>query len=141
MSARDNTQPAFRFLVTIDGENYGAFTECTIPGIEWDTQEIKEGGLNDYVHQLPSRRKSAKVTLKSGIGNTKLLRWYRDAMNEEWKRRKVTIKLMGVDHSTYMTWEIEGALPTKWAAPSLKTDDNTIAVETLELTCHRITVT
>ena len=64
----------FRFGVVIEGIPQGIFTECTLPNIEWETQEIKEGGLNTYTHQLPGRRKGAKVTLKKGLLKESILK-------------------------------------------------------------------
>ncbi|MCB8967249.1 MAG: phage tail protein [Ardenticatenaceae bacterium] len=58
------TNPTFRFLVSVEGIPQGVFTECTLPSIEWEIEELKEGGLNTYVHQLPGMRRSAKLILK-----------------------------------------------------------------------------
>lgn len=137
---RPNVNPAFRFLVEIDGINEAVFTECSLPAVEWDTLEIKEGGKNEFVHVLPGRRKAAKVTLKSGLGTSGLLKWYKACMSEGWVRRKVTVRWLDVAHEEVMNWQLQGAFPTKWASPSFKTDDNTIALETLELACEEITV-
>ena len=46
---------SFRYVVNIDGVNVGAFTECTLPTLELDTQVIKEGGQNYFVHELPGQ--------------------------------------------------------------------------------------
>lgn len=131
---------AFRFVVKIDGINQAVFTECTLPSIEWDVEEVKEGGLNTYVHQLPGLRKAAKVILKNGIGTGDLLDWYKKVMNQEYARRPVTITLLDVAHERVMDWNITDAYPIKWSGPRLKSDDNTVAVETLELACGEVTV-
>jgi len=132
---------AFRFIVNLDGIPVGAFTECTLPTIEWDVEEIKEGGLNTYIHQLPGRRKSAKITLKNGVGVAKiLLIWYTQNLSEKFARRKVTITLLDSLLVPIMILDIEGAYPVKWSGPQLKTDDNTVAIQTLELACGEITI-
>lgn len=131
---------SFRFVVKIDGITQAAFTECTLPSIEWDVQEIKEGGLNSYTHQLPGRRKGAKVILKRGIGTGDLLDWYKKVMGQEWTRRPVTITLLDVAHERVMDWNIADAYPIKWSGPQLSADSNTVAVETLELACGEVTV-
>jgi len=134
--------PSFRFVVSFDGEAVGAFTECALPSVEWETEEVKEGGLNAYVHHLPGRRKAAKVTLKNGVGVAKKLDdWYIDILNGTIARRKVSIELLSVKHESMMTWDIEGAYPTKLLGPSLKAEDNTIAIQELELTCGEISIT
>src|SRR5215208_5721454 len=93
-SMRAQAVPAFRFVVDVDGERQGAFTECSLPVIEWDVERIQEGGLNTYIHQLPSRRKYATVTLKNGIGLQALMVWYVSAMSEEFSRESVTITML-----------------------------------------------
>jgi hypothetical protein len=35
---------------------------------------------------------------------------------------------------------IEQAYPVKWTGPTLKTDDNTVAIQTIELACGEITI-
>lgn len=132
---------SFRFVVHIDNEAVGAFTECTLPTIEWEMVTVKEGGLNTSVHQLPGQRKEATITLKNGIGIVDdLLSWCTDAMNEKFKRRKVTVTMHNPFQEPVMTWRIEDALPKRWTAPQLQADSNTVAIQTLELICGEVTV-
>ena len=132
---------SFRFVVNIDGEAVGAFTECTLPTIEWEMEEIKEGGLNSAVHQLPGHLKSSTITLKNGIGIVdNLLAWCVDAMNQKFTRRGVTVKMYNAFKETVMTWSIKDALPKRWSAPQLQADSNTVAIQTLELICGEVTV-
>jgi phage tail-like protein len=136
---RLNFNAAFRFVVAIDNMPVGAFTECTLPTIEWDVEEVKEGGLNTYVHQLPGRRKSAKITLKNGIGKAKIfLPWYTQNLHEIFTRHRVTIGLLDSLHIPIMVLNIEQAWFVKWSGPQLRTDENTVAIQTLELTCGEI---
>jgi len=134
------TYPSFRFVVDIGGETEAAFTECTLPNIEWEIEEIKEGGLNTFTHQLPGRRKAGKVSLKNGVGKSSLLAWYIDAMGEVIKRKTITISLVDSKGKAVMVWHMQNAYPVKWAGPQLKTDANSIAIQTLELACGEITV-
>ena len=132
----------FRFLVSVDGEAVGAFTECALPTVEWETEEIKEGGLNTFVHQLPGMRKSSKITLKNGVGVAQnLVDWYIKSLTEDFSRRQVTITLLNAKRESMMTWDIVNAYPTKWTGPSLKADDSTIAIQELELACGEINIT
>jgi phage tail-like protein len=136
-----NISAAFRFIVSVDGTPVGAFTECTLPTIEWEVEEVKEGGLNTYIHQLPGRRKSAKITLKNGIGvSQSLLSWYNQNLSEKFQRSKVTITLLNSLLEPMMVLDIKEAFPLRWTGPQLKTDDNTVAIQTLELACGEISV-
>ena len=140
-TSRPVTIPGYRFVVAIDDAPLGAFTECTLPTIDWEVEEIKEGGLNAYVHQLPGRRKATKITLKNGVGNTDdIMNWYLRTMSEEFSRRRITIKLLNPLLESVMAWHIEGAYPVKWTGPQLRTGDNTVAIQTLELAGSEITV-
>ena len=137
---RATAHPAFRFRVEISGITQAVFNECVLPTVEWDTQELKEGGLNTYVHQLPGQRKVGKLTLKSGLGLASLLDWYKKFMNQQWERKTVTIILMDVARQEVMRWNITGAYPISWKSPTLKHDDNSLAIEELVLACNEITV-
>lgn len=123
---------SFRFVVTVGHEKIAAFTECTLPAIEWEVQTIKEGGLNDYDHQLPSRRKSGRVTLKNGVGKSILLEWYGEILAHRFSRRKITIELLDQKNQPIVSWAAEGAYPVKWSGPQLKTDSNAVAIQTIE---------
>ncbi len=133
----------FRFVVEIGGDKQGVFTECTPPVVEWEVEEIKEGGLNSYVHQLPGRRKGARLTLKNGIVTGKMQEWFFSTMtpSEDGFRKKVLITLLDAkEKKAILTWDIEDAYPIKWTGPQLKTSDNTIALQSLELACGFIKV-
>ena len=143
MSEQDYRQqaiPAFRYLVEVDGESQGAFTECTLPVVEWETEEVKEGGLNTFTHVLPGRRKGARLTLKNGVGKSSLLQWYKDTMNEKFTRKPITITLLDSTQNTIQVWELKEAYPVKWTGPQLKTDANAIAIQSVEFACGEVVV-
>ena len=75
---RAQVNAAFRFVVTVNGVPQAAFTECTLPAIDLEIEEVKEGGLNSYTHQLPGRRRATKVVLKNGVGKSPIMAWYVD---------------------------------------------------------------
>lgn len=138
---RPFANPAFRFVVSIAGmSNVGAFTECTLPTVEWDIYDIKEGGVNTFVHQMPGRRKRARLTLKNGIGTGDLVKWCKESMGENFKRRNITVTLMNTKHEKLLMWHLNAAYPVKWTAPVLKTSDNSVAIQTLEFACHEMEI-
>lgn len=138
---RASSVPVFRFLVLAEGTSLGVFTECTLPVIEWEVEDIKEGGQNNYMHQLPGRRKSARLTLKNGVGNSELMEWFWQLLEGEFVRKRLTIQLLGTQdkNSVVMTLHIKNAYPIKWSGPALKSDDNSIAIQTVEFVCGEIT--
>ena len=135
------SHPVFRFVVEIDGERQGAFTECSLPSIDWEVEDLKEGGLNVFVHALPGQRRSARLTLKNGLGKNKMYAWYLQGMKEQFQRKSLTIILLDAKGSEVMGWHIEDAYPIRWNGPQLRPDDNTIAIQTLEIACGEIDVT
>lgn len=141
---REQAHAAFRFVVAIGGQDQAAFTDCTLPTIEWEVEEVREGGLNSYVHQLPGRRKAARITLKNGVGKSDLLQWYLETMRGTFSRKAVTVKLVTFDKGApkvIQTWNIANAFPARWTGPDLKADSNTVAIQSLELAGGEITVT
>ncbi len=138
-SVRDTANAAFRFLVAVDGESQAAFTECTLPTIEWEVEEVREGGLNAFTHQLPAQRKAATLSLKNGVGRTALLDWYLESIGGAPSRKTITIPLLNVERQPVMSWHITGAFPARWEGPQLQSDANTVAIQTLELACGEVT--
>lgn len=138
--SRTTTHAAFRFVVDIDNAPQAAFMECTLPTIEWEVEELKEGGLNSFTHQLPGRRKGARITLKNGVGRNGLVTWTLKTMGGEFVRKSITVKLLDSKLTPVMSWHLQGAYPVKWSGPQLRTTENTVAIQTLELVCSEIAV-
>jgi phage tail-like protein len=130
---------SFRFKVEIDGISYAAFTECNLPSLQVDTQEVQEGGLNEYSHKLPVRVKTGSVTLKHGITKDgALLKWYMQVMNGEIADATRTVKVIMFDSrmKPVSTFTFREAYPVKWGGPQLKAGDQSLAIEELELVHH-----
>lgn len=139
------THPAFRYLVQIAGVTVGAFTECTLPTLEIDTEEVREGGLNTYTHLLPKARKSARLTLKNGLGKNDLMTWCVEIMQEKFTRKDIIVSLhsarFSADHKEPIcTWNLHNAYPIKWTGPQLQADSNAIAFQTIEFACGLVEV-
>jgi len=133
---------AFRFAVQIDGIDEAVFSECTLPNLEVDIQEQKEGGYNSGVHQLPGPLKPGKLVLKRGLAHSsQLLSWYQDVLTGNLKdvQKQVSVVMYDGELNEFMRWNFIRAFPVKWSGPSFKTADNAIAIETLELAYGEIT--
>lgn len=141
--ARAQAHAAFRFAVQIDGISEASFTECTLPPLEVDVTEEKEGGYNDGTHLLAGRIKKGSLTLKRGLAqSSELLNWYVQVMQGEVEeaRRKVSITLFDSEGEQVMRWDFRGAYPSKWEGPSLNAGSDKVAIETLELSYEGVTV-
>jgi phage tail-like protein len=131
----------FRFSVNIDGVATGWFTDCGGLSVERTLYPYEEGGLNAYVHQLPSRIKHTNVTLKRGVADEALWKWFAGDADEglyeaKVTYRDVTIILYNVDRTEAKRWNLSHAYPVKWTGPDLKAGDNQVAIETLEIVHH-----
>jgi phage tail-like protein len=142
--ARAEVHAAFRFAVEIQGVTEASFTECTLPTLEVEVEEEKEGGFNDGTHILPSRVTRGTLVLKRGlVSSSALLRWYTDVLQGRLQesRRQVSIILYDSRETQVARWDLSGAYPYRWSGPQLQADSNQVAVETLELYFERVTVT
>jgi phage tail-like protein len=134
LAERIDSAADFRFGVEIAGIVVGWFTECGGLSIEREVHPYEEGGLNAYVHQLPGRVKASDITLKRGVADRELWRWFRQGLyNLQVERRNVSVILYGADHSERGRWDLIDAYPVQWGGPELKTDGNQVAVETLRI--------
>ena len=143
MTKRPEAHPAFRFVVQIEGVTEAVFTECTLPSLEVEVEEEKEGGFNDGTHLLPGRVKKGTVVLKRGLTTSSaLLGWYTAVMQSQVQecQRQVSIILYDSLGDQVMRWDFSGAYPHKWSGPALKSDSNAIAIETLELSFESVVV-
>ena len=129
----------FRFTVAIDKVKFAAFTECSLPNLQVETLKIKEGGQNEYEHTLPVRVNVGTITLRRGIvKDNALLDWYLQVMQGdiEAATRTVTVTMHDSELNPFVTWEFLRAYPIKWSGPTLKTGDQAVAIEVLELAHH-----
>ena len=133
---RVDPHATFRFSVQIDGIDEAVFSECSLPSMEVEVLEHKEGGYNAGVHQLPGRVKSGRITLRRGVTQSnELLEWYGDIAKGELEKaqRQISVVMYDSTLSEVMRWNFDRAYPVKWTAPTFKTSDSAIAIETLEL--------
>jgi phage tail-like protein len=101
---------------------------------ETEFEEIREGGVNDYVHKLPKITKYPNITLKRGVIDSDVLwKWHQDVVNGKVERKTVFIILKDSEGNEKWRWSFEHAYPVKWTGPDLKADSSAVVVETLEL--------
>lgn len=123
-----------RFHVEIDGIQEAFFRECS--GLEAETEVLsyEEGGMNDHPHKLPGRTKFPNVSLKRGLTTSKALwEWYSKVIDGNIARKNISIVLYDQQGSEVKRWSFGRAYPTKWVGPGIRSDENAVAVETLEL--------
>ena len=134
VAERNDPYVSFRFLVEIQGLIVGGFSEVSGLQAETETEDIQEGGVNDYVHKLPKVTKYPNITLKRGITDSDVLwRWYRDVVNGKIERRTGYVILLDSEGNEKWRWTFEDAYPVKWTGPDFKADNDAASIEALEL--------
>ncbi len=141
MPTGQNPDPyrGFRFRVEIDGITVAHFSDVSGLQVETETEPYEEGGLNDFVHQLPKRTKFQNITLKRGITDVdELWQWHQEVVSGKFKRKNGSIILLDESGDDTWRWNFSKAFPVKWTGPELKADSNTVAFESVELAHHGI---
>lgn len=145
----------YRFLVTLDPSDAylpplqaallpimaaAGFQEVSGLAGDLAVMDYAEGGVNDYVHQLPVRHSWSRITLKRGlVQGLGLWTWYQAGLSQSLgARRDGAILLMTSNGIPAMTWTFQGGLAAKWTGPGLHATDAAVAVESLEIAHHGI---
>jgi len=125
---------AFRFVVELDGMLVAGFSE--VHGLESQTEyeEIREGGVNGYVHRLPKGVRNPPIMLRRGLSSSQeLWNWYDACAKGTIKRKSGSIILYKQDGAEQCRWNFFEAYPTRWSGPSLNAATSDVAIETVEL--------
>ena len=103
--------------------------------VEYDMEEYKEGGENRFTHKLPVRTKYADLVLKRGmLTNSDVLDWCLKAFRDrDFQARDLNVILMNEKSEPLRSWKIANAIPKKWQVSDLNANENSLVIETLEL--------
>ncbi|MEW6572480.1 MAG: phage tail protein [Bacillota bacterium] len=135
--ARKDPFAAFRFQVEVTGLIVGGFTEVSGLQVETETEEYREGGVNDYVHKLPKVTKYPVLVLKRGLTDADALwNWHQEVVAGRINRKSGSVIMLDEAGNELWRWTFRDAYPAKWTGPEFRGDSSTVAVETVELV-HR----
>lgn len=123
-------------------ENDVRFQTVSGLSVEYDMEEYKEGGENRYTHKLPVRTKYADMVLKRGmLTDSEVIKWVLKAFRDrEFKPADVTVILMNEKSEPLRTWKVAHAIPKKWLVSDLNANENSVVIETLELSYSYFTI-
>ena len=130
---------AFRFRVEIDQLQLGGFQ--SVSGLErtCTIEPYREGGVNDYEHQLITLTNYPALVLKRGLFNTGLWDWHQDVINGGVKRETIAIVLLDDAGEEVWRWICIEAFPSKWTVAELEATANNIATESIDFVHHGMT--
>jgi phage tail-like protein len=124
------------FEVKIPGLNLkiGYFTQVTGFSAQLDVLEYPEGGVNDYVHRLPTRIKQGNITLKRGItGETELMEWFIESVVKANPQDLSVSMYDSLGELMKPTWSFRNAYPVKWTSSDLNAGGTEFLTESLEI--------
>ena len=103
--------------------------------VDIETEEFAEGGENRFKHKLPVRTKFPNLVLKRGLMvDSDLIKWCRSAIEDfDFTPTGITIKLLNEEHQPLKTWNVVHAYPIKWSVSDFNAEENSLAIETIEL--------
>src|SRR4249920_1566176 len=137
--ARSDPLRSFRFVVEVDGAVAGGFQ--SVSGIErqTDIEPYREGGVNDFEHQLVVKTTYPALVLKRGLVDTWLWDWHQAVIGGTIERRTISVLLLDGAGDEVWRWVCEKAYPAKWTGAELDAMADTVATESVELVHHGIT--
>lgn len=132
--ARNDPYAQYNFIVEIDGESVGGFTEVGGLDTETDVVEYREGSETATVRKLPGLRKYANITLKRGFTQSRALwEWRKTTLDGVTERRSGAITLLDEAREPALRWEFREGWVVKWSGPELSATANEAAIETIEI--------
>jgi phage tail-like protein len=130
----DSQPSALSVVKSVAGALLGGFSECTGLDTTLETEDFKEGGLNDRVRKFPTRLTWSNIVLKRGVGLAEdLWLWHSDYAAGKGKRRDGLIVLEDDVHVPLKVWHFARGLPVKWVGPAFNAKNSEVAIETLEI--------
>ena len=128
----------------VDGADSDAeqrFQEVSGLSVEVETETLHEGGENRFEYKLPKRAKYPNLILKRGLLKGSAFHdWFKSAMNTyfivavyDFKPADITITLLDEADEPVAVWNVVQAYPLKWSMSDLRSTENAVVVESMEL--------
>lgn len=124
-----------------DSSTDNSFQSVSGLNVEFETETFKEGGENRFEHKLPVRTRYTDLVLKRGLlADSKVLKWCKDAFESlVFQPTTVIVHLLNEKGQPLKTWNVVNAWPKKWSVSDFKSDDNSVVVESFELSYQYFT--
>jgi phage tail-like protein len=114
-----------------------AFQEASGLEAELEVEDIQEGG-QPYKHRVPKAVKYDNLVLRRGYvsANSLLSKWVEATLNTDFTKPIQTydmrLSLVNDQDVALTTWYFQEAWPVKWSMSDFKSQENALAIETLE---------
>lgn len=134
--------PKFHFQVEWGASKIG-FTEVSGLDVEREVIEYRDGSSKEYAKlKMAGLAKFSNITLKRGSfkKDNDFYKWWVSNKLETIDRRDITISLLNEEHTPVITWKVKNAWPSKIQSTDLKADDNSVAIESMEIVHEGLTI-
>lgn len=129
---------SFYFELSFKGED-AAFQEVSGIAKEVSVEEVVCGGENRFKYRLPTVSTGQNLVLKRALLPTgsKLIDWCSSVIDEglgiNVETHDVSVSLLSADGDVCMMWTFHNAYPIKYAVSDLKSQENGLVIESIEL--------
>jgi len=124
-----------------------AFNEVSGLDPHVEIEEVIEGGVNGYVHQLPGVTKHSNLVLKRGYVTqaSTLAQWAAQTVGSTLAQaiqpQALMVSLLGPNAQPAASWTFQNAWPVKWDVSGFSATRNDFLTETLEIAYSTVTRT
>jgi phage tail-like protein len=145
MESKRKYPVSFYFEVLFRGDTI-AFQEVSGISIELNVEEIVCGGENRFKYRLPTASTNQNLVLKRAliIGDSQLIDWcvntISGGMANKIKPYDISVNLLNADGYVSVMWTFHGAYPIKYSVSDLKSQENGLVIESIELAYTYFTV-
>lgn len=133
--------PSFYFRLSfsgVSGQADAGFQEASGLNTEIEVEDVASGGENRFKYRLPKATKYGNLILKRGLvtQSSQLATWCQGILSGDLgtsiQTKSIMLFLLGADSKPLMTWSFQNAYPVKWNLSEFKSQENSLAIETLE---------
>lgn len=139
MAADTGYLASFYFSLQILGDSSdAAFQEVSGLSKEMGVEDVVSGGGNFFKYRLPTGTTYQNLVLKRGVTSDRspLLDWCRSTLENGLsvpiRPRNLVLQLLNEAGQASITWSFVNAYPVKLAIGDLKSQESSIAIETME---------
>jgi phage tail-like protein len=109
----------------------GTFSHCRGLELRFQIYPYREGGNNDFVHQLPGPVEYPNLVLMGMVTDQDaLFKWFLATATQA-ERKEITLTLKSRNKSR--SWTFADAFPVSWIGPTLEAGGSQLGTETLEI--------
>lgn len=132
---------SFYFTVSFTGISTAidaGFMEVSGLDVTIETEDYKESGENRFVHRLPTSVSFAKLELKRGFvaKDSDFGTWVKGTVETDFSTaiqpKDITVSLLNENGQPLMSWTFYNAWPVKWEMSKFSSNNNEIALETVQ---------